>query len=91
MFQLRLRNMKGAPPCGTILFHFLSRFMDDAIEAMIDVSAYKVGLIVQIKDCGSCKTKGKLLRECQIRINPNDEADLITVVTSAANVREGSR
>mmetsp|Transcript_3639 Transcript_3639/g.5429 ORF Transcript_3639/g.5429 Transcript_3639/m.5429 type:complete len:176 (-) Transcript_3639:999-1526(-) len=58
---------------------------------MIDVSAYKVGLIVQIKDCGSFKTKGKILRECLIRINPDDEADLTSVVTSAANVREGSR
>lgn len=63
---------------------------------MVNVSEFKVGLVLSIKDCGSCaKTKGKILKECSIRISPEEENDgenaVITVVTSASNVREGSR
>lgn len=63
---------------------------------MVDVSQFKVGLVLSVKDCGSCaKTKGKVLKECSIKISPEENCDgdnsVITVVTSASNVREGSR
>lgn len=63
---------------------------------MVDVSQFKVGLVLSVKDCGSCaKTKGKVLKECSIKISPEEDYDgdntVITVVTSASNVREGSR
>lgn len=62
-----------------------------------DISQYKVGEILSIEDCGKCKKGGKSLRACKIRIggqdndNYDEEQDIITVVTSATNVRDGSR
>lgn len=59
---------------------------------MSHISSYKVGVIKSLEDCGNCsKSKGKSLRKCDIQVSPNDDDDLITVVTSATNVREGSR
>jgi len=60
----------------------------------IDVSPYKVGIIISLEDCG--KSGGKPLRACKVRIggvdNDNfEEGDVVTVVTSAPNVREHSR
>ena len=59
----------------------------DQIRTMPDLSSYKVGVVVTIEDCGS--SKGKTLRAC--KVNVGDEANPITVVTAASNVREGSR
>ena len=62
----------------------------------IDISQYRVGVIVSLSDCGKCKGGGKTLRACKIRISGVDdenfdENDIVTVVTSAPNVREKSR
>ena len=61
----------------------------------VDISQYKVGVIISLEDCGSCR--GKALRACKIRIGGTDDStydeatDIVTVVTSAPNVREKSR
>lgn len=52
---------------------------------MVDRSAYKVGVVVSIGDCGSKSS----LRVCEV--NVGDENNPVTVVTAAKNVREGSR
>mmetsp|Transcript_17560 Transcript_17560/g.33303 ORF Transcript_17560/g.33303 Transcript_17560/m.33303 type:complete len:189 (-) Transcript_17560:48-614(-) len=62
----------------------------------VDVSKYKVGLVLSLEDCGKCKIGGKQLRACKIRIGGTDgdyqeETNVVTVVTSAPNVRENSR
>lgn len=62
----------------------------------VDVSQYKVGLVLSLEDCGKCKSGGKQLRACKIQISGTEgdykeETDVITVVTSAPNVRENSR
>ena len=54
---------------------------------MVDISEYKVGVVLSLQDCGS--SKGKTLKACQVNIGDADNP--ITVVTSASNVREGSR
>lgn len=54
---------------------------------MPDLSLYKVGIVLSVKECGIAK--GKVLKACQI--NVGDTTSTITVVTSASNVREGSR
>eukprot|EP00559_Dactyliosolen_fragilissimus_P005260 CAMPEP_0184861944 /NCGR_PEP_ID=MMETSP0580-20130426/6519_1 /TAXON_ID=1118495 /ORGANISM="Dactyliosolen fragilissimus" /LENGTH=176 /DNA_ID=CAMNT_0027359627 /DNA_START=31 /DNA_END=561 /DNA_ORIENTATION=- len=55
----------------------------------IDVSQYKVGRVISLEGCGSCKSKsGKALKACKVDIGNEDP---ILVVTSASNVREGSR
>ena len=53
---------------------------------MADTSQYKVGVVlsVEIKKGG-----GKPLKVCSVNIG--DEGNPITVVTSASNVRDGSR
>ena len=60
---------------------------------MPDLSLYRVGVVESLEDCPSPPKSGKLLRACRIRIgnNNDDEPILITVVTSAPNVRIGSR
>ena len=55
---------------------------------MADISQYKVGLVLSIEDCGSQKSN-KTLKAC--KVNLGDEGSPVTVVTSANNVREGSR
>lgn len=62
----------------------------------IDISEYRVGVIISLEDCGKCKGGGKSLRALKIRIGGADndnfeESDLVTVVTSAPNVRLHSR
>lgn len=52
----------------------------------VDVSQYKVGVIQSLEECGS--SRGQTLKACKIKIS---EDDIICVVTSAPNVREGSR
>lgn len=54
---------------------------------MVDISEYKVGIILSIEDCG--KSAGKPLKSCHV--NVGDPTNPLTVVTSAPNVREGSR
>ena len=54
---------------------------------MPDLSLYKVGVVESIQDCPA--KGGRPLRACQVNIGGSDGP--ITVVTSAANVREGSR
>ena len=53
------------------------------------LSEYKVGVVESIEDCSGGGGKSKALRSCQINIGDVDKP--ITVVTSASNVREGSR
>ena len=54
---------------------------------MVDTSQYKVGIVLSIED----KSVGgkKPLKICSV--NVGEESSPITVVTSASNVREGSR
>ena len=56
------------------------------LTTMADTSQYKVGVVlsVEIKKGG-----GKPLKVCSVNIG--DEGNPITVVTSASNVRDGSR
>ena len=54
---------------------------------MVDVSQYKVGVVLSLEECGKTKS-GKSLRACKVNVG-GDET--ITVVTVAQNVREGSR
>lgn len=57
---------------------------------MIDISLYKVGVVLSLEGCGGKKTKcGKALKAC--KVNVGDEANPVVVVTSASNVRMGSR
>jgi tRNA-binding EMAP/Myf-like protein len=54
---------------------------------MVDRSLYKVGVVVSCQNTGE---KGqKPMKVCLVNIG--DEGNPLTVVTSATNVREGSR
>mmetsp|Transcript_16822 Transcript_16822/g.38741 ORF Transcript_16822/g.38741 Transcript_16822/m.38741 type:complete len:180 (+) Transcript_16822:740-1279(+) len=55
---------------------------------MVDVSQFKVGVVLDVEDCGNPK-KGKPLKSC--KVNVGDEENPVTIVTSASNVRNGSR
>ena len=55
---------------------------------MVDVSQYKVGVILSLEECGKTMV-GKVLRACQVHVGGEDGP--VTIVTGAANVREGSR
>jgi tRNA-binding EMAP/Myf-like protein len=58
---------------------------------MVDISEYKVGVIVSLEELPT-KSGGKALRLCTVKVGPNDnDDDLVPVVTSAPNVREQSR
>ena len=54
---------------------------------MVDVSAYKVGVVLSLDECGMAR--GKPLKAC--KVNVGGESNPVTIVTSASNVREGSR
>ena len=54
---------------------------------MVDTSQYKVGIVLSVSDSKS-KSSGKPLKACSVDIGGEDP---IIVVTSASNVREGSR
>mmetsp|Transcript_36822 Transcript_36822/g.41986 ORF Transcript_36822/g.41986 Transcript_36822/m.41986 type:complete len:196 (+) Transcript_36822:137-724(+) len=59
----------------------------------VDVSQYKVGLVLSLEDCGKPRA-GKLLRACLVNVgSETSPADnyVVSIVTTAANVREGSR
>ena len=55
---------------------------------MIDVSQYKIGQVLSLEECGKSKG-GKILRACKVTVGDDDNP--VTIVTAAANVREGSR
>jgi hypothetical protein len=59
---------------------------------MPDRSQYKVGVVKSVTACTSTGASAKKLRACQVKVSA-DESDeaIITVVTAASNVREGSR
>jgi tRNA-binding EMAP/Myf-like protein len=54
---------------------------------MVDISEYKVGVVLKVDEIE--KKGGKPLRVCSV--NVGDEGNPVTIVTSAANVRQGSR
>ena len=56
---------------------------------MVDVSQYKVGIVLSLEGCGGKTKSGKALKAC--KVNVGDEANPVTVVTSASNVRTDSR
>ena len=56
---------------------------------MVDRSLYKVGVVVRIDDCSAPKG-GKALRCCRVNVG-GEGGSLLSVVTSASNVRENSR
>lgn len=57
---------------------------------MVDVSQFKVGLCLSVEGCGSAKAKnGRALKACKVDIGGDEEP--VTIVTSASNVRSGSR
>lgn len=77
-------------------FSFYSHTSSIHAKMSIDISEYRVGVIISLEDCGKCKGGGKSLRALKIRIGGADndnfeESDLVTVVTSAPNVRLHSR
>ena len=59
------------------------------IYIMPDLSEYKVGVVLSVEDCGNQSKNAKARKAC--KVNVGDESNPITVVTSANNVRVGSR
>ena len=61
----------------------------------IDLSQYKVGIVLSLEECGKCKgNNSKVLRSLKVQVGEGqgeDEEDVVTVVTSANNIREQSR
>ena len=53
---------------------------------MVDISEYKVGVVLSVEDSG--KKGGKPLKICSVNIGDDEP---VTIVTSAPNVRDGSR
>ena len=53
---------------------------------MVDISEYKVGVVLSVEE--NAKKGGKTLRICSVNIG---EDEPVTIVTNAPNVREGSR
>lgn len=54
---------------------------------MVDISEYKVGVVLSVTE--SAKKGGKALKVCTVNVGDSDSP--LTIVTSAPNVREGSR
>ena len=55
---------------------------------MANISDYKVGRVVSVEECSTCKKSNKRLYACRIDIGADAE---ISVVTAASNVRQDSR
>lgn len=55
---------------------------------MVDISEYKVGLVLSVEPCGNQKGN-KPLKKCVV--NVGDEANPVTIVTSTPKISEGSR
>jgi tRNA-binding EMAP/Myf-like protein len=59
---------------------------------MADISQYKVGIVLSVEECSSSSGKSnKTLRVCQVNVGQAADVDSVTIVTSASNVRPGSR
>jgi tRNA-binding EMAP/Myf-like protein len=56
---------------------------------MPDLSEYKVGVVLSVEDCGNQSKNAKARKVC--KVNVGDESNPVTIVTSASNVRVGSR
>ena len=54
---------------------------------MVDTSEYKVGVVLSVEEKAK-SSNGKPLRACSVNIGADEP---IAVVTSAPNVRDGSR
>lgn len=60
---------------------------------VVDRSQYKVCVVLSVEACKG-KSGGKPLKACKVDVVGNgsvEDESMITVVTSAPNVREGSR
>ena len=55
------------------------------------LESYKVGIVLDVQDCGNCKGSKKALRACKVQISQDPDVSTVSVVTSATNVRQGSR
>ena len=53
---------------------------------MVDISEYKVGVVLSVEESG--KKGGKALKICSVNVGGDEP---LTIVTSAPNVRDGSR
>jgi tRNA-binding EMAP/Myf-like protein len=53
---------------------------------MADISQYKVGIVLSVEECKS--NNNKTLRSCLVNVG---QENAVTIVTSASNVRPGSR
>lgn len=63
--------------------------MSHGLRIMVDTSQYKVGIVLSVENKGVAGQKP--LKVCSVNIGNDDGGEPITVVTNAANVREGSR
>eukprot|EP00525_Craspedostauros_australis_P001907 CAMPEP_0198117546 /NCGR_PEP_ID=MMETSP1442-20131203/18520_1 /TAXON_ID= /ORGANISM="Craspedostauros australis, Strain CCMP3328" /LENGTH=177 /DNA_ID=CAMNT_0043775617 /DNA_START=122 /DNA_END=655 /DNA_ORIENTATION=+ len=57
---------------------------------MADLSNYKVGVVLSVEESTS-KKGGKALRTCKVQVSEDGDAEPLLIVTSAPNVRDGSR
>jgi tRNA-binding EMAP/Myf-like protein len=64
-------------------------FLFVALKIMPDLSQYKVGVVLSVEDCGNQSKNAKARKACSV--NVGDESNPVTIVTSASNVRVGSR
>lgn len=61
-------------------------------RSMADISQYKVGIVLSVEECsGSNKSNNTPLRSCRVNVGQEDNNSAVTIVTSASNVRPGSR
>jgi tRNA-binding EMAP/Myf-like protein len=73
-------------PLYTTIYNIYS----SRLAKMVDVSQYKVGVVLSLEGCGGKCANGKALKACRVNVT-GDEANPATIVTSASNVRTGSR
>jgi tRNA-binding EMAP/Myf-like protein len=74
---------------------FIRRIISATINyytlTMADISEYLVGVVVSVEELPAKTKGGKVLKICYIRVGEDGVDPLLTVVTGAPNVREGSR
>ena len=81
-------------PCHTFPLPSFRSHSRCSCNIMVDLSEYKVGVVLSVEDsAGGTKKGGKPLRVCSIDIAASGSSggEPLAVVTSAPNVREGSR